>query len=134
MIFVFSRLASIKVKNKNTVISCASNFVVMIMFFLELSILVLLVAISNEQVHYVTNSELLIQNDTCYINGEEFYPCATLELLSIKFISTPPEISFKMSIYFLHENYIVKELIHSSANDWIKTLEESKSDLYKLYQ
>ena len=84
------------------------------MFFLELSILVLLIAISNEQVHYVTNSELLIQNDTCYINGEEFYPCATLELLSIKFSSTPPETSFKMSIYFLHENYIVKEPINFS--------------------
>ena len=68
----------------------------MTMFFLELSILVLLSAISNEQVHYVTNSELLIQNDTGYINGEEFYPCATLELLSIKFSYIPPEISFKI--------------------------------------
>ena len=64
--------------------------------------------------HYVTNSELLIKNTHLLFESRRIYPCATLELLLIILGSTTPEISFKVSMYFLHENYIMKEPIHFS--------------------
>ena len=69
-------------------------------------ILAVLIAFSNGQIYYASNSSQLISDSSCLIEDEELYPCATLETFANK---RSLQGNSNASIYFIHKNYSIYE-------------------------